>query len=96
LLFHRFFLHSQQQQQQQQKMELGPCRKAHSEELRSAYEEARKTHDYGYEMALLEQLDGILRDVDRKTVKAKQRLETQQPQMSQPELSVRTLQNKQQ
>lgn len=69
-------------------MEIGPCKKFHSESLRAVYEEARKTKDYGYEWELYRRLEAILADVDRKMRSAQKRMEQHQPQLSQPELAV--------
>lgn len=66
---------------------MGHCKLSHSDELKLAYEEARKTKDYGYELELYKELEKIIGDIDRKTKNAQRRLEHQQKEAF-PDLAV--------
>ena len=44
----------------------GPCDKVHDDKMKAAYEEARKTRDYGFERDFERELSRIVSDVDKK------------------------------
>lgn len=60
------------------KMDLGDCSNIHSEPLKQAYEEARRTKDFGYEHELARELEEHIQDCDRRVIRAQKRLEETQ------------------
>jgi len=60
------------------KMDVGECKKLHQEALKDEYDEARKKKDYGYDLELERELEGIISDCDRKINNARKRLEHNQ------------------
>ncbi|CAB53085.1 LUC7-domain-containing protein [Schizosaccharomyces pombe] len=48
------------------KMDLGPCPKIHSDKLKSDYERASYSHDYGYEWDYLEDLERHVDDCNKR------------------------------
>mmetsp|Transcript_24080 Transcript_24080/g.39578 ORF Transcript_24080/g.39578 Transcript_24080/m.39578 type:complete len:364 (-) Transcript_24080:533-1624(-) len=60
------------------KIDEGECDKFHDPQLKTEYEAARKTKDYGYDYDLEHVLEKYVGDCDRKITKAQKRLEDNQ------------------
>jgi RNA-binding protein Luc7-like 2 len=70
------------------KMDLGECPKLHSIPLRMEYENASNTKHFGFEYELLQTLERIIIDCDRKVIKNRKRLEeTEANEKAQHELA---------
>eukprot|EP00274_Cyanoptyche_gloeocystis_P002917 CAMPEP_0196665304 /NCGR_PEP_ID=MMETSP1086-20130531/60408_1 /TAXON_ID=77921 /ORGANISM="Cyanoptyche gloeocystis , Strain SAG4.97" /LENGTH=183 /DNA_ID=CAMNT_0042001973 /DNA_START=57 /DNA_END=605 /DNA_ORIENTATION=+ len=56
-------------------MDMGPCDKVHSVELKTEYEAASKKRDYGYEHEQERHLETYVAECDKKITRAQKRLE---------------------
>jgi hypothetical protein len=56
------------------KADIGPCSLAHDDKLKRDYEEAAKTHDFGYEDALERALEQFVNDANRRIQKGQERV----------------------
>lgn len=64
------------------KEDLGPCPLEHDERLKKAYQEASKTHDFGYDRDLERTLERLLADAERKIAKGRERVVEEDPGVS--------------